>query len=153
MKMQSSLFASLLTTLLLLAACASGGGAPDSDAGPSPFPVERGSAPPPPTPAAGQSAPPEGVTAGGIDFGQWRNADPAVYAPAFQNQMRTRFAARSPAQIAADLEANGFACENGARLDCRIEIMERQCARDWYVVVERSSEPVAGFDVMCLGAR
>jgi len=32
--------------------------------------------------------------------------------------------------------------------------MERQCAIDWYVVVERArAEPIAGHDVMCLGAR
>lgn len=153
MKMQTSLLAPLLAALSLLAACASGGQASDAGAGPSPFPVERGSAPPPPAPGAAQAAPPEGAAPGGIDFGQWRSADPAAYAPAFQDQMRTRFAARSLAQIAADLEANGFACEEGARLDCRIEIMERQCAKDWYVVVERGSELVAGFDVMCLGAR
>ncbi len=153
MKTQTSLLAPLLAALSLVAACASGGGASDTEAGPSPFPVERGSAPPPPALGAAHAAPPEGEAPGGIDFGQWRNADPALYAPAFQNQMRTRFAARSSAQIAADLEANGFACENGAQLDCRIEIMERQCAKDWYVVVERGSELVAGFDVMCLGAR
>jgi hypothetical protein len=32
--------------------------------------------------------------------------------------------------------------------------MERQCAIDWYVVVERGrAPPIAGYDVMCLGAR
>jgi hypothetical protein len=32
--------------------------------------------------------------------------------------------------------------------------MERQCAIDWYVVVERAgAQPIAGHDVMCLGAR
>jgi len=103
--------------------------------------------------ASGQTAPPEGRAAGGLDFGQWRGADPAVYAPALQTQVRARYAGQSAAQIRTDLEANGFACEDGARLDCRIEIMERQCAHDWYVVVEPGREPVAGFDVMCLGAR
>jgi hypothetical protein len=89
-----------------------------------------------------------------VDFGQWRNADPAVYAPAFRTQIRERYASRSASEIEADLVANGFACENAARLDCRIEIMERQCAFDWYVVVERGrDEPIAGFDLMCLGAR
>ena len=67
--------------------------------------------------------------------------------------MRARYAGQSAVQIRTDLEANGFACEDGGRLDCRIEIMERECAHDWYVVVERGREPVAGFDVMCLGAR
>jgi hypothetical protein len=121
---------------------------------PLPFPVERGSALPPPAASTTQGAPPEGAGPGGIDFGQWRNADPAVYAPTFQSQVRQRYAGRTNPQIKTDLEANGFACEEGQNLDCRIEIMERQCAHDWYVVVERNSaEPVAGYDKMCLGAR
>lgn len=142
-----------VAALALLAGCATGVGEPDVDAGPSPFPVERGSAPPPPA-SAGQAAPPEGRAAAGLDFGQWRQADPAVYAPAFQSQLRSRYANHDASQIRADLEANGFACEDGSRLDCRIEIMERQCAFDWYVVLERGRpEPIAGFDQMCLGAR
>ena len=137
-----------------LAACASDRADPEIDAGPSPFPVERGTAPPPPQDRAGQNAPPEGAGPGGVDFGQWRQADPAVYGPAFQSQMRQRYDGRSTAQIRADLEANGFACSDAGRLDCRIETMERQCAFDWYVVVERvRPEPIAGFDIMCLGAR
>jgi hypothetical protein len=143
----------LISALALLAGCASGGVESDVEAGPSPFPVARGTAPPPPA-TAGQSAPPEGRAQGGVDFGQWRQADPAAYAPSFQSQIRARYANQDAAQIRADLEANGFRCENESRLDCRIEIMERQCAFDWYVVVERGrSEPVAGFDQMCLGAR
>ena len=137
-----------------LAACVSGGGEPEIEAGPSPFPVARGLAPAPPTAAPGQAAPPEGRALGGVDFGQWRGADPAAYAPVFQSQMRARYGARSEPQIRADLESNGFRCEDIQRLDCRIEIMERQCAFDWYVVVERGRpEPVVGFDVMCLGAQ
>jgi hypothetical protein len=141
-----------LIVIAALGACSttSGGG---GGLGPSPFPVERGSALAPPAAAAGtQSAPPEGAAPGGIDFGQWRNADPAVYAPAFQSQIRARAANLSATELRGDLERNGFACEEGARLECRIEIMERQCAIDWYVVVERGA-PVAGFDRMCLGAR
>lgn len=145
----------LVAAAFALAACVSG---PSTDARdeelPSPFPVARGSlsAPPPETP--GQTAPPEGVAAGGVDFGAWRSADPADYAPAFAAQMRLRFAGRPAAVIKAELEGNGFVCGEGARLDCRIEIMERQCAHDWYVVLERgAAEPAAGFDVMCLGAR
>lgn len=139
----------------VLTACATGGSDENVAGSPSPFPVERGSALPPPAASnAGGTAPPEGRAAGGIDFGQWRGADPAVYGPAFQTQIRQRYAGQSQAQIRADLAANGFACEDGGRLDCRIEIMERQCAHDWYVVVDRnSSEPAAGFDLMCLGAR
>lgn len=124
---------------------------------PKPFEVNRGSAIPPPAEAAraGQTAPPEGATAGGVDFGQWRSADPEIYGNGFQAQMRTRFAGRDRAAAKTDLEANGFRCaEGGGALQCRIEIMEAQCAKDWYVVFEqRSAEPVAGFDVMCLGAR
>jgi hypothetical protein len=139
----------------MLAACSTP--TPDiiGEARPNPFPVERGSAIPPPTPAnARQSAPPEGASPGGIDFGQWRGADPAAYAPAFQAQMRARFANQEISAIRADLERNGFACEQSGQLECRIEIMERDCAIDWYVVVERArAEPIAGYDVMCLGAR
>ena len=145
-----------LILIAALAACASSGGGADSggeNLGRLPFPVERGSALPPPAPSgSGVTAPPQGAGAGGIDFGQWRNADPAVYSPAFQTQLRTRFAGQSEAQMRADLEANGFACEEG-RFECRIEIMERQCAFDWYVVGERGrAELIAGFDQMCLGA-
>lgn len=144
----------LVVMILALAACATGGAEPEPASGPSPFPVARGTAPPPPSAGPGQSAPAEGRAAGGVDFGAWRSADPAVYAPAFQRQMRTRLEGRGEAQIRTDLESNGFRCEDGQRLDCRIEVMERQCAFDWYVVAERGArEPIAGFDVMCLGAR
>lgn len=143
-----------IAVVAALAACAVGGGDPEVEAGSSPFPVERGTAPPPPQESARHGAPPQGAGPGGIDFGQWRQADPAVYGPAFQNQMRQRYSGRSTAQIRTDLEANGFACEDAQRLDCRIETMERQCAFDWYVVLEGNRpEPVAGFDIMCLGAR
>jgi hypothetical protein len=138
-----------------LCACA-GGGADIAGAGqPNPFPVARGSALPPPAPSpGGHAAPPEGAAAAGVDFGQWRGADPATYGPAFQTQMRARYANQEVSYIRADLERNGFACEQSGRLECRIEIMERQCAIDWYVVVERNrAEPIAGHDVMCLGAR
>lgn len=137
-----------------LAACASAASDLDVDAGPSPFPVQPGTAMPPPAQSVRQTPPPEGRAGAGFDFGQWRTADPATYAPAFQTQVRQRLAGKSAAEVEADLAANGFACENASRVDCRIEIMERQCAFDWYVVVERGrAEPVAGFDVMCLGAR
>lgn len=142
----------IIAAVLLLGACATGGAA-EEPAAPSPFPVQRGTAPPPPAQTANQSAPPEGRAAGGVDFGQWRSADPAAYAAAFQAQMRSRLAGRDAAAAKQDMEANGFACEDAARLDCRIEIMERQCGFDWYVVIERGDAPVAGFDIMCLGAR
>lgn len=138
----------------LLGACATGGSADDVGAtGDSPFPVERGTVTGPPGAASGQTAPPEGAGPGGIDFGQWKSADPAVYGPAFQTQIRQRFANQTNAELRASLEANGFRCEDERRLDCRIEIMERQCAFDWYVVLERGTrDPVAGFEQMCLGA-
>lgn len=136
-----------------LAACASeGANAPDAA---WPFPVARGAAPAPPARvAAGQTAPPEGMGPGGVDFGRWRQGDPGRYGPEFQTQLARRYAGLSQTQIRADLETNGFACADAGRLDCRIEIMERQCAFDWYVVVEPAQgEPIAGFDIMCLGAR
>ncbi|PZO50964.1 MAG: hypothetical protein DCF16_12230 [Alphaproteobacteria bacterium] len=145
-----------LIVIAALAACSTAGVTGGGDGlAPLPFPVERGSALPPPDEAArGQTAPLQGARPGGIDFGQWRAADPATYAPSFQAQIRTRYAGQSNDAIRADLERNGFACEEGGRLECRIEIMENQCAVDWYVVLERNgAEPVAGFDRMCLGAR
>lgn len=142
-----------LLLVAALAACASNAASP-TPTNPQ-LAAARGTALPPPAASAGpgQTAPPEGAGAGGLDFGRWRGADPAVYAPAFQNQVRERFANQEVSYIRADLERNGFACTQGGRLDCRIEIMERECAHDWYVVVERGDRPVAGFDVMCLGAR
>ncbi|GAM98549.1 hypothetical protein U91I_02184 [alpha proteobacterium U9-1i] len=121
---------------------------------PNPFPVARGSAiAPPGSAAAGRGAPPEG-RAGAVDFGQWRSADPVAYASAWQSQMQTLVGAdRAGARSA--LQQSGFACEGtGERLDCRIEIMDNQCAYDWYVVAEAGRrDPAAGFDKMCLGAR
>lgn len=142
----------ILLLALGLAACGPTRGAD----GPLPFPLERGSALPPPavTAAPGGVTPPQGTSSGGFDFGQWRSADPTSYASALQTRVRDRYAGRSRADIRTDLEANGFACVDGDRLDCRIEVLERDCAHDWYVVVERGRpEPVAGYDVMCLGAR
>ena len=142
---------SALILIAALAACANG--EPQQPSNPT-LAAARGTAlPPPASVQEGRAAPPEGPGAGGLDFGRWRGADPAVYAPAFQTQVRARYTGQSSSAIRTDLEANGFACEDGGRLDCRIEIMERQCAHDWYVVVERGREPVAGFDLMCLGAR
>lgn len=131
--------------------------APAPPTGPNPIEATRGTALRPPTPAVapGQAAPPEGAGPGGINFGQWRGANPETYGPAFQTQMRTRFAGRTREAARTDLTANGFNCGVGANtMQCRIEIMERNCATDWYVVFESGrDEPVAGYDVMCLGAR
>ena len=143
----------IFAAIAALAACAMGGGAA-SDApalGPSPFPVQRGAAPPPPAAsAAGQHAPPEGQGPGGIDFGQWRRAETAAYSAAFQSQITTREQGRAGPQVRADLEANGFACEDAARLDCRIEISEQLCTYGWYVVVEAGhATPAAGLEKSC----
>lgn len=139
--------------VILIAALAACAVSVDTPAPSNPLAAARGTALPPPSGAAGQTAPPEGVGPAGFEFGAWRGADPASYSPALQTRVRARYQNWEQARIKADLEANGFACEDGGRLDCRIEIMERQCAHDWYVVVEAGREPVAGFDVMCLGAR
>ncbi|MFT3727504.1 MAG: hypothetical protein QM759_06765 [Terricaulis sp.] len=104
---------------------------------PSPFPVQRGTAPPPPQPGAStHAAPPQGVGPGGIDFGQWRSAETETYATSFKTQLAAREGGKDASAIQADLQANGFACEQGARLDCRIEIADAQCEQNWYVVVD-----------------
>lgn len=119
---------------------------------PLPFPVERGSALPPPALGSGRAAPPQGVGAAGLDFGQWRGVS-ADYAAAFRSQVRARYSEQRVDAIRTDLEANGFSCEDARRLDCRIEIVEAGCAFDWYVVVERGqTDPIAGFDRVCLNA-
>lgn len=121
----------------------------------SPFPVQRGTAPPPPAAASGsQAAPPEGPAGGGLDFGLWRGADEGAYSANFSNVIVAREQGRDAPQVRADLEANGFACEDAMRLDCRIEIHERQCAYEWYVVVEAGrAAPIAAFDKSCSAAR
>jgi len=154
--------------LMALAACTtgcSGGPARSIEVGnggaraDSVFAANHGQAPAPPAmgSGSGQTAPPEGVGPGGIDFGAWRSADPAIYGPAFEAQMAARFAeSERRARARVDLEANGFACRDraGGVLECRIEIMEQQCAKDWYVAFESGrAQPRAGYDVMCLGAR
>ena len=150
---------SVLALVAALAACATTTDVVNSVSGrettPNPFPVERGSAiAPPPPAAAGRIAPPEGRF-GQVDFGQWRSADPAAYTPAWREQMQALVSATDRAGARVALTQAGFACDgSGERLDCRIEIMENQCAVDWYVVVEAGRRDVAaGFDKMCLGAR
>ncbi|MBS0386326.1 MAG: hypothetical protein JSS00_13375 [Proteobacteria bacterium] len=120
----------------------------------SPFPVQRGTAPPPPAlgPST-QTPPPEGQAPGGIDFGLWRGAESAPYSLNFSNLIAAREQGRDAPQVRADLEANGFACEDAMRLDCRIEIREQACSYEWYVVVEAGrAAPVAAFEKSC-GAR
>ena len=121
----------------------------------SPFPVQRGSAPPPPAPGAStQTPPPEGQAASGIDFGSWRAAETSAYSANFARQIQAREQGRDAPQVRADLEANGFACEDATRLDCRIEIREHPCAYEWYVVVEAGrAAPVAAFEKSCSAAR
>jgi hypothetical protein len=103
------------------------------------------------------NAPPEGVAAGGLDFGKWRSVDPAIYAPAFQTRVRAWAGGKDMAALKTGLTANGFNCREGAlnnrALECRLEIMERQCGIDWWVVLPRPGADLqAGHDVMCLGA-
>jgi hypothetical protein len=124
----------------------------------NPFPIARGSALPPPAPSATgvQAGPPEGAGAGGIDFGNWRSAEASAYATGIEAQLRLRYAGQAADAIRGDLELNGYACidRTGAQLHCRIEIVEQECALDWYVVIEQPGEAlVAGFDRMCLGGR
>jgi hypothetical protein len=140
-----------LAAAAALAAMAFGAPAMAQDLGPTPFPVERGSALPPPAPGSTQTAPPEGRAAAGLDFGAWRSAENAESNRAFQAAIAARAEGKSAAELRADLEANGFACTSEGRLDCRIEIVENGCAFDWYVVREPNrSAPVAGFDRLCL---
>jgi hypothetical protein len=122
---------------------------------PSPFPVQRGAAPPPPAASAGiQAAPPEGQASGGLDFGLWRGAESGSYSSHFSNLIAEREQGRNAPQVRADLEANGFACEDAMRLDCRIEIREQPCAYEWYVVVEAGrAAPVAAFEKSCGASR
>ncbi|MBY0565532.1 MAG: hypothetical protein K2P58_15290 [Hyphomonadaceae bacterium] len=120
------------------------------DLGPLPFPVERGSALPPPAVASTRAPPPEGEGSGGLEFGQWRQVS-AEYGVAFQARVRERYAGQEADAVRTNLEANGFVCQDGQRLDCRIEIVESGCAFDWYVVIERNRrDPIAGFDRVCL---
>ena len=119
------------------------------DLPPLPFPVQRGSALAPPTGAGPQSAPPEGAAPGGVNFGSWRSADPVQYKQSFETQIRSRASAQNAEALRRDLEANGFRCEEGSgALDCRIEIVERGCSYDWYVVRENRI-PIVGFDKLC----
>lgn len=116
---------------------------------PLPFPVQRGSAIAPPQGGSGGAAPPEGAASGGVDFGRWRSANPAQYQQSFETQIRARASGKSAEAVRTDLEANGFHCDEGSgALDCRIEISERGCAYDWYVVRENAI-PVVGFEKLC----
>jgi hypothetical protein len=146
----------ILTAAAALAACSTAmhigadpGGAASASHSAWPFPqAPRGSALPPPQARATQTAPPEGRTPGGLDFGHWRTASAPAYANAFETQITAREQGRDAAGVKADLEANGFACDNGARLDCRIEINENQCLQDWYVVLDGGAVH-AGYEKSC----
>jgi hypothetical protein len=146
----------ILAVAAALAACATPmnigagpGGAASSNHSAWPFPqAPRGSALPPPQASALQAAPPEGRAPAGVDFGQWRRAAAPAYASAFETQMTAREQGRDAAAVKADLEANGFACDEGARLDCRIEITENQCPQDWYVVLD-AGVVHAGYEKSC----
>ena len=104
------------------------------------------------------NAPPEGAGPGGLDFGHWRGANPAAYGETMQAKLRAREGGKPLAAVRADLEANGFACleaaqRGGARapaLECRLATEDRNCAVEWWAVLEDPAAPMkAGHDVMC----
>jgi hypothetical protein len=115
---------------------------------------------PPPSALVGpqRTAPPEGVAAGGLDFGPWRGANPASYGAAMQARIGARVDGKPVSAARADLEANGFACQEARErpaaeapaLECRLAIVERGCEIEWWAVREDPGAAVkAGHDVMC----
>ncbi|MGE0046082.1 MAG: hypothetical protein AB7J28_07180 [Hyphomonadaceae bacterium] len=150
-----------LALILVLAAPVAVAQAPDPDlalppSADNPFVASRGTGPAPPSTLSARTgaAPPEGQGPGGIDFGRWRNANAATYNQAFEDQMAARYASMSRDQARADLERNGFGCrDRGAALECRIEITDSGCNKDWYVALDpQRPRPYAGFDVICARA-
>lgn len=107
------------------------------------------------------NAPPEGVAAGGLDFGVWRGTNPAAYGETMEAKLRAREAGKPLSAVRADLEANGFSCEEaGARgagapaLECRLATQDRNCAVEWWAVQEDAGAAMkAGYDVMCPNRR
>ena len=106
-------------------------------------------------------APPEGVGPGGFDFGMWRANNPGAYSESLQAKLRAREGGKALSGVRADLEANGFTCleasqRGGARapaLECRLAIEDRNCAVEWWAVLEEPAAPVkAGLDRICLPA-
>lgn len=101
--------------------------------------------------------PPEGVGPAGVDFGQWRSANPQTYGLAFQARMRERLGGKPVSAARADLAANGFSCQEprdrsglGPALDCRLAVRENGCDLEWWVVLEDAAAPAkAGRDAMC----
>ena len=152
-------FISIISALALgalVAACAGAVELPQSQPR-GVFAETHGSAIAPPARAAtvpASVAPPEGVGPGGLDFGQWRSADPEAYAQRFAAEVAAKTEGLSAEEAADFVHRNGFRCDaSGRNIDCRLEIMDEACARDWYVVFPQGAmPPVAGADVMCLGA-
>ena len=107
------------------------------------------------------NAPPEGVAAGGLDFGVWRGTNPGAYGETMQSKLRTREAGKTVTQVRADLEANGFSCEEARErlgeapaLECRLATKERSCDIEWWAVQETPGAAIkAGHDVMCPNRR
>lgn len=96
----------------------------------------------------------------GLALGDWRGGDPDAVADAFAEAVDARYADATVAAIRADLAANGFTCaEVGVGLlECRFDLLERDCEHLWTVEVGSvgagaNGEAKGGFQVMCLGAR
>ena len=111
---------------------------------------------------AAANAPLEGVAAGGLDFGVWRGTNLGAYAETMQAKLRARETGKSIAAVRADLEANGFGCEEageriGARaptLECRLASEDRGCTVEWWAVQEAPGDAIkAGYDRMCPNRR
>ena len=106
----------------------------------------------PQTISSAKSAPPEGVGAGGLDFGAWRENDPS-YEGRFQSRVRQHLTGKKLTAARADLESNGFTCAEGGRaaLECRLPTLDKGCEVEWWVVLELAdAQPLAGRDRMCL---
>jgi hypothetical protein len=110
--------------------------------------------------------PPQGVAReGGIDFGQWRTAEPGALGTQFSQQVSERYLVfPSLAAAREDLEANGFGCIAGSQrvegrpvpdLECRRDVLERRCTWHWIVEVDDASNGISNargrYEVNCVG--
>jgi hypothetical protein len=110
--------------------------------------------------------PPQGVgREGGIDYGQWRTAEPGALGTKFSQQVSERYLVfPSVAAAREDLEANGFGCIAGNQrvegravpdLECRRDVLERRCTWHWIVEVDDAtkgiSEARGRYEVNCVG--
>lgn len=134
-------------------------GAAFAQTGENPFQKSKGTAPAPVMQAAPSAtpAPPEGVGAGGLDFGAWKNASAAAYGPSFERRVRAHVEGKPVSGVRAALQADGFTCVDpsqrggaGPALECRIVVRDNGCGVEWWAVVEDPAQPPkAGWDKMC----